>query len=186
MMPVDSVLDAVRRRMEEISVGPALLDSVFANHVEKSLQKFPGEVSEWGTRSSVSRSKIESIVRRDAAAWRVDPALVEAVIAKESSFDPSATSSAGARGLMQLMPATAASLGVSDAYDPAENVRGGTRYLRGLLDRFGSVELALAAYNAGPAAVDRFGGIPPYPQTHEYVRNVLSYYRRVRKPETLR
>jgi soluble lytic murein transglycosylase-like protein len=186
MTAVDDVLVAVRRRIAEISAGPVLLDGDFANHVETSLRTRRNEVAESPPENGVSRSRIESIVRRDAAVWQVDPALVEAVIANESSFDPAATSSAGARGLMQLMPETAASLGVRDAYDPAENVRGGTRYLRGLLDRFGNVELAVAAYNAGPAAVDRYEGVPPYPQTQEYVRKVLSYYRRVRKPETLR
>jgi soluble lytic murein transglycosylase-like protein len=78
---------------------------------------------------------------------------------------------------MQLMPGTAASLGVTNSYDPAQNVRGGTRYLRGLLDRFGDVELAVAAYNAGPAAVERYNGVPPYAQTQNYVRNVLARYR---------
>jgi soluble lytic murein transglycosylase-like protein len=78
---------------------------------------------------------------------------------------------------MQLMPETAASLGVIDAYDPAQNVRGGTRYLRGLLDRFHDVALAIAAYNAGPRAVERYGGVPPYAETQDYVRAVLKSYR---------
>ena len=81
---------------------------------------------------------------------------------------------------MQLMPQTAASLGVIDPYDPAQNVRGGTRYLRSLLDRFGDVELAVAAYNAGPGAVERYGGVPPYAETQNYVRNVLARYRELR------
>ena len=113
-----------------------------------------------------------------AARRNVDPALIEAVIENESGFDDRALSKAGAQGLMQLMPGTAAGLGVRDPYDARQNVDGGARYLRSLLDRFGSVRLALAAYNAGPHAVERFGGVPPYAQTREYVERVLSSYRR--------
>jgi soluble lytic murein transglycosylase-like protein len=177
MIQIDNEFAAINRRMMEISAGPRILDCGFGSQVEESLraQNFASAVSR--PRSGLLRSTIDSIVSRNAALWRIDPALIEAVIANESSFDPNVTSSAGARGLMQLMPDTAASLGVRDAYDPAENVWGGTRYLRGLLDRFGDMKLAVAAYNAGPAAVERYGGVPPYAQTQTYVRNVLSYYR---------
>lgn len=103
----------------------------------------------------------------------VDPALLAAVASVESSFDPGAVSSAGAQGLMQFMPATAAGLGVSPL-DPASAVDGAARYLKSLAGQFGSTELALAAYNAGPGTVSRYGGIPPYAETQNYVRAVMS------------
>jgi soluble lytic murein transglycosylase-like protein len=167
-----SELAAVERRIEAIAAGPAEPASDFGAAVAAWL--------EGGRRIKpsprVAPAEIDRLVAMNASATRVDPKLIEAIIANESSFDPSATSSAGARGLMQLMPETAASLGVSDPYDPAQNVAGGTRYLRGLLDRFGNLQLAVAAYNAGPAAVERYGGVPPFAETRSYVRNVLARY----------
>jgi soluble lytic murein transglycosylase-like protein len=107
--------------------------------------------------------------------YGVDPVLLSSVARQESGFDPSAVSHAGAQGLMQLMPGTAAGLGVSDAFDPSQAVDGAARLLRQLLGRFdGRVDLALACYNAGPGAVDRYHGVPPYPETRNYVRSVLA------------
>ncbi|MFP8875024.1 MAG: transglycosylase SLT domain-containing protein [Myxococcota bacterium] len=121
-------------------------------------------------------SRYDAMIRRASRAHRLEPALVKAVIAVESNFDSRAVSNRGAQGLMQLMPETARELGVEDAFVPEENVEGGARYLRQMLDRFGDVRRALAAYNAGPSAVDRYRGVPPYPETQAYVDRVLTYY----------
>jgi len=119
----------------------------------------------------------DPLVTRVGLEVGVPPALVKAVIHAESAFNPRAVSHKGAMGLMQLMPATARSLGVSQPFAAEQNVAGGTRYLRSLRERFGSWTIALAAYNAGPDAVTKFGGIPPYRETQKYVRRVLTYYR---------
>ncbi len=108
------------------------------------------------------------------ATYGVEPRLLAAVAQQESGFDPKAVSPAGARGLMQLMPATAAGLGVTNSFDPAQAVDGAAKLLRDLLDRFGRVDYALAGYNAGPGAVLRYDGIPPYPETQNYVRSIMS------------
>lgn len=127
----------------------------------------------------VPPAQIDGLVNANAAQWQVDPALVKAIIANESGFNANATSRTGAQGLMQLEPETAAGLGVQNAYDPAQNISGGTRYIKGLLERFhGDVQLAVAAYNAGPGAVEKYGGIPPYAETRNYVGNVMDAYRR--------
>jgi soluble lytic murein transglycosylase len=119
----------------------------------------------------------DGLILVNARANKLPPALVKAVIAAESRFDSEAVSRAGALGLMQLMPETARVLGVEDPLRPEQNVRGGARYLRAMLDRYGDMTRALAAYNAGPTVVDQYRGVPPYPETRDYVRRVLTYYR---------
>jgi soluble lytic murein transglycosylase-like protein len=125
----------------------------------------------------VPEGDIQIVIDRHCESQSLDPKLVQAVIQVESGYNHRARSQKGAMGLMQLMPATASLYRVEDPYDPEENVRGGTRYLRHLVDRFpGRLDLAVAAYNAGPAAVERYGGIPPYRETRDYVRRVLALY----------
>jgi len=120
------------------------------------------------------RSRFSDEIREIAARHGVAADLVESVVRVESAFNPRAVSNKGAQGLMQLMPRTASSLGVRNAFDPRENIEGGVRHLRYLLDRYpGNVSLALAAYNAGEKAVDYYGGIPPYAETQQYVRKIL-------------
>ena len=123
-------------------------------------------------------AQFASIVEAEAAAHRLDPGLVAAVIRVESNWQPRAVSPKGARGLMQLMPATAKRLGVTKSFDPSQNVRGGALYLSRLAERFGEneVEKVLAAYNAGEEAVETYGGVPPYRETREYVRKVISLW----------
>ena len=121
----------------------------------------------------VAPAKVEALIAKAAAAHDVDADLVRAVIKVESAFRPKARSHKGAMGLMQLMPATARQYGVRNAYDPAENIDAGVRHLRRLLDRY-DVRLAVAAYNAGEGTVERYGGVPPYRETRNYVRKVLT------------
>jgi soluble lytic murein transglycosylase-like protein len=120
-------------------------------------------------------SRYDDVVQEVALRYGLSPGLVRAVIRVESGFNPRAVSRKGAQGLMQLMPRTASSLGVRDTFDPRQNIEGGVRLLRYLMDRYpGSAALALAAYNAGEAAVDHYRGVPPYPETRNYVRRVLA------------
>ena len=122
------------------------------------------------------------LIERHSLAQNLDPKLVRAVIQAESGYNQRALSNKGAMGLMQLMPMTARLLRVSDPWDAEQNVRGGTTYLRQLLDRFqGRVEWAVAAYNAGPGAVERHRGIPPYRETRAYVKKVLERYKAASK-----
>ncbi len=126
----------------------------------------------------ISEKELEPMIRRFSREHQLHPALIRAVIKAESDFDPRAVSRAGAIGLMQLMPQTAVRLDVRDLYNPEDNIGGGTKYLRQLLDRFrGNLPLALAAYNAGEHVVDRYRTLPPINETRQYVRKVLRYYR---------
>jgi cell wall-associated NlpC family hydrolase len=123
-----------------------------------------------------TNTQYDSLIQQAARDQGVDPALLKGLVQAESGFDPSSVSSVGAQGLTQLMPDTARGLGVTNPFDPLQNLEGGARFLAGALKRFGGNEqLALAAYNAGPGAVERYGGIPPYAETQAYVPRVLGY-----------
>ena len=130
----------------------------------------------------------ESVIQKMAVRYKVEPALIKAVIKAESNFDPSAVSRKGAIGLMQLMPGTAADMKVSDPYNPHQNIEGGTRYLRYLTGLFDNdLKLVVAAYNAGENAVIKYGrSIPPYKETREYVKRVITYLASYRKEASLK
>ena len=147
----------------------------FQNILDKTYDKQYGNNNI--PKSSVSHENIDKLIDKYSANSNLDPDFVKAVVKQESGYNPSATSHCGAMGLMQLMPSTAEGLGVVDAYDAEQNINGGTKYLKGLMDRFdNNKELALAAYNAGPNAVKKYDGIPPYKETQNYVKSVMASY----------
>ena len=126
-------------------------------------------------RAGIDMTKYGPLIQKASDKYKVDYSLVKAVIKAESNFNHKAVSPKGAQGLMQLMPKTASTLQVKDSFEPESNIEGGVKYLRYLIDRYeGNLSLALAAYNAGPGAVDKYNGIPPYRETREYVASVLS------------
>ena len=129
------------------------------------------------TTQPASKAQVLNVISQISKKHGVDEKLVQALIKQESGFNPKAKSKAGAMGLMQLMPSTAKNLGVQDPYNMVQNVEGGVKYLKSMLNKYnGNVILALAAYNAGPNAVDKYSGVPPYKETQNYVRNILANY----------
>jgi soluble lytic murein transglycosylase-like protein len=133
----------------------------------------------------LNRQAYDDEIMAAAKVFTVDDSLIRAIIHAESAYQPEALSPRGAQGLMQIMPETQTELRIDDVFDPISNIEGGTLYLSRLLDQFGqNVELAAAAYNAGPGAVQQYGGIPPYKETREYVRRVKILYRRYRSADS--
>ncbi len=135
-----------------------------------------------GKDSTPGPNAYDNIISKAAGRFGVDKALIKAVIHAESSFDPNAVSRKGARGLMQIMPENDSFLNISNPFDPSQNIMGGTRYLKQMLDRYNKkLALALAAYNAGPTAVDRYRKIPPFEETRNYVQKVMDLYSRYKR-----
>lgn len=163
-----------------LKVSAVRIDRVIADEVEEidSESPFadPGCPASWSDLDLPTDLPFREPIASAARAADLDPWLVASVVQAESAFDPTAVSRAGAAGLMQLMPAAAAEHEVGDVFDPAENLRGGAEHLRTMLDRFESLSLALAAYNAGATTVERYEGIPPYRETRNYVRRVLAIF----------
>jgi soluble lytic murein transglycosylase-like protein len=181
-MSVTSIGDRVAEIQQHVAVvtgaaaNPAASSTSFAQALQTAQGTTPAAAPALsGTLSSGSPTQYDAQITAAAAKYGLDPALLKGLIRQESNFDATARSGAGAQGLTQLMPGTATSLGV-DASDPAQAIDGGARYLKAQLDRFGGDPAkALAAYNAGPGAVAKYGGVPPYAETQGYVQKVLAY-----------
>lgn len=157
----------------------SIMQTLMFNLLEKLTKKLEtnGQGGQAANNTQAVTGDFSSLINQAAQKYNVNPALVQAVVKAESNFNPNAASSAGALGLMQLMPGTANDLGVNNPLDPAQNIDGGVRYISQLLKHYnGDVRLAVAAYNAGPGAVDRYNGIPPYQETQTYVNRVLGYF----------
>jgi len=156
------------------SATPSATASAFVAPAAPGTNVALGPMQPAGTQAGAT-TPYDGLVTAAAQRYGVDPAILHGLIQQESGFNPAARSGVGALGLTQLMPGTAAGLGVTNPLDPAQSIDGGARYLRAQLDAFGGdVVKALAAYNAGPGAVRRFGGVPPYPETQAYVQKVLA------------
>jgi hypothetical protein len=169
-----SVARADTYRMVD-GAGGVHLTNAPADPRYRGLPIVSGTATGWLRMPENARGQYATEIREISARHGVDATLVESVIRAESAFNPTAVSRTGARGLMQLMPKTAVMLGVRDSFNPRENIDGGVRHLRYLLDRYpGNVALAVAAYNAGESAVDSYRGIPPYTETQQYVQRVLN------------
>lgn len=170
-------ISAIERQFAALSMQnslPEVENPKTDNDFQKILDK---KIEHVKSGEKVERSEINNLIEQYAAKNNLDKDFVKSVVRHESGFNVNATSKCGAMGLMQLMPATAEGLGVTNAYDAEQNIAGGTKYLKGLMDRFdNNKELALAAYNAGPNAVKKYGGIPPYKETQNYVKNIMKTY----------
>lgn len=160
-------------------VAPNVISSMTGQTTNKTLDDYTKDYTGKTSYENIlaGAEKYSSEIKKAAQTYDVPEKLIAAVMKQESNFNSSVVSSAGASGLMQLMPTTASYLGVEDRFDPQQNIMGGAKYLRQMLDKFdNNIETALAAYNAGPGNVNKYGGIPPFTETQNYVKNVLNYF----------
>lgn len=177
--------EGVRRRMDELKakIGENPKEE-FSQQLKAANSPLQGNITTKGSlapmnpfEQNVARSEgnLQDLITKAATKYGLDPKLFTALVKQESAFDPSARSKAGAMGLTQLMPGTARELGVQNPFDPEQSLDGGAKYLSKMLTRFNNdPRLALAAYNAGPGTVEKFGGIPPYTETQNYVRKIMA------------
>ena len=169
--------DAPRQGMDLNASKGTLLASAKYSY-SKSKPDRPSRKATVSTGKVKHYTRYNALIKKSAKRYKLDPKLVSAVIQVESQFNASAVSHSGAVGLMQLMPSTAKQLGVSNRYDPSQNIEGGTKYLRYLIQRFdGNLTYALAGYNAGPLNVEKHEGIPPFKETQRYVKKIFSIYK---------
>jgi soluble lytic murein transglycosylase-like protein len=179
-MPKNVVVSNDSRKITAYASEGEIRRALVSIRSQRNLAMRPFGAAVYNSDASVARSApshLAPFIQEAARAYGLDPRLVAAVARQESGFNPIAVSPVGARGVMQLMPATAKYLGVNDSFDARQNIFGGTRYLRTLLDTFkGDLDLTLAAYNAGPGSVAKYGGIPPFTETQNYVRRIRNSY----------
>jgi soluble lytic murein transglycosylase-like protein len=175
MLEIQSQLPTYVKLVKDDSVN---FDDVLSAEVDQTNNSNYGSPDAIGSVKEKTNYKgdFNEIIDNNSKKYNINSSIIKAVIKAESDFDPSVVSSAGAMGLMQLMPDTAKSLGVGEPFDPVENIEGGVKYLKEMLNKFGgNLELALAAYNAGPGNVVKYGGIPPFQETENYVAKIMGY-----------
>lgn len=170
----------LNKHIDDIKKMPDQVEQDAKKSVEESIPEFDQVFEEKMNQSNLKNQSIDQYLRKVSRSKGVDESLVRAVIQTESNFEPGARSQDGAIGLMQLMPETARELGIDNPENPRENIKGGVEYLGKMMDKYDSLEEALAAYNAGPEAVDRHGGVPPFDETQNYVKKVLSTFRQLK------
>ncbi|MBP2629403.1 MAG: Lytic transglycosylase catalytic [Firmicutes bacterium] len=183
MEGISQVLQRIINIEDRFSPNKAIKNSKFQSYVDGAMNTKVNQNSstlkanDGKSAATNAPADINALINQSAQKYGIDPKLVSAVAKAESNYTPNAVSDAGAVGVMQLMPDTASSLGVTNIYDPRDNIEGGVKYIKQLLNTFdGDVSKAVAAYNAGPQAVKNYNGVPPYAETQNYVKKVLDLY----------